>query len=120
MVIFQEPKINRTKRTVTLSPAAVLALKSHKDTQKAHCALLGESLTDEDLVFSNLTGGPRLPNTVSHAFSKITGKAGLKIRFHDLRDSHISMLITQRVHEKTISDPRGIRPLTLPWIFTDA
>ena len=48
-----------------------------------------------------------LPNTVTHAFKKIAGKAGVNIRFHDLRHTHISMLIAQGVHDKWIADRAG-------------
>ncbi len=48
-----------------------------------------------------------LANTVTHAFSRIANKVGLNIRFHDLRHSHISMLIAQGVHDKWIADRAG-------------
>lgn len=106
-VVFQEPKTTRSKRTVALPPAAVLALKAYMEKQEAHRAILGESLEENDLVFTNPTGSPMLPNTVTHAFGKIALKVGLDVTLHSLRHSHISMLIRQGVHDKAISDRAG-------------
>lgn len=107
-VVFQEPKTARSKRTVALSPAAVLALKAHRDRVEAHRAILETSLSPDDLVFANVTGSPMLPNTVTHAFTKIARRAGLaNIRLHDLRHTHISMLIKAGVHARVIADRAG-------------
>ena len=62
----------------------------------------------DDLVFANATGGPLRPNTVTQSFLKIARKAGLaNIRFHDLRHTHISMLIKAGVHARVIADRAG-------------
>jgi integrase len=48
-----------------------------------------------------------LPNTITHAFAKISRKAGLDIRFHDLRHTHVSRLIKLGVDSKHIADRVG-------------
>ena len=48
-----------------------------------------------------------LPNTVTHAFGKIADRAGLNIRFHDLRHTHVSLLIKVGVFSKAIADRVG-------------
>jgi integrase len=52
MVVFQEPKTARSKRAITLGPAAVLALKAHRERVEADRAMLGRPLAKDDLVFA--------------------------------------------------------------------
>jgi integrase len=107
-VIFQEPKSAKGRRLVALSPAAVLTLKGHRERQEADLALVGASIRDDALVFSRLDGSPYLPDTVSHAFTKITHRAGLKgIRLHDLRHAHASLMLRQGVHPKIVQERLG-------------
>jgi integrase len=79
---------------------------------EADKAALEMAATDNDLVFASPTGSPMLLNTVTHAFSKLARKAGINIRFHDLRHTHVSRLIkigpggkyiANRVEHSTIS-----------------
>jgi len=106
-VIFQQPKTSRSKRTVTLSPTAVLTLKAYRESKEADMHLIGSTLSDTDLVFSNAERQPMLPNTITHAFAKISRKAGLNVRFHDLRHTHVSRLIKSGVDSKHIADRVG-------------
>jgi len=43
----------------------------------------------DDLIFSDFEGQPINPDTVTPAFSKIAKRAGLKLRLHDLRHTHV-------------------------------
>ena len=56
-------------------------------------------VTDMDLVFCRLDGKPlHLHNIVCRDFRPVTKKAGLRrIRFHDLRQTHASLLIAAGV-----------------------
>jgi hypothetical protein len=80
MVVFQEPKTARSKRAITLGPAAVLALKAHRERVEADRAMLGRPLAKDDLVFAEpppdktSPGKPMLPNTLTHAFARIARK----------------------------------------------
>ena len=63
---------------------------------------------DDGLVFSHLNGSPYLPDSVSHAFTKIARRAGLKgVRFHDLRHTHASLMLRQIVHPKVVQESLG-------------
>ena len=107
-MVFQEPKTARSRRLIALSPAAVLALKSHREKQEADRDLMGRELTAGDLVFAHSDGSPYLPDTVSHAFKKIAGWAGLpRIRLHDLRHAHASLMLRQGVHPKIVQERLG-------------
>ena len=101
-IIFQEPKSAKGRRLVSLGPAAVLALRAHREHQGADLATLGVGLSDDVLVFSHLDGSPYLPDSVSHAFTKIARSAGLKgVRLHDLRHAHASLMLRQGVHPRS-------------------
>ena len=65
-------------------------------------------LSDDDLVFSHYDGKPLLPNTVTHAWKKLTRKCGLAgIRLHDARHTHASLLLKQGVHPKVVQERLG-------------
>jgi integrase len=107
-IVFQEPKTSRSKRTVTLSPAPILVLKAHRERVEADRFTLEMPLSGDDLVFTEPSGSPILPNTFTHAFGRIARKSGLSnIRLHDLRHTHVSRLIRQGVYSKEIADRIG-------------
>lgn len=107
-VIFRSPKTAKGNRTIALPPSAALLLKEHWEKQRLDRALLGISLSDDDLVFSHFDGSPLLPNTVTHAWIKLVRRVGLKrIRFHDTRHSHASLMLKQGVHPKIVQERLG-------------
>jgi integrase len=70
--------------------------------------MLGITLTDDDLVFSQFDGKPLLPNTVTHAWIKLVRRNGLgNIRLHDARHSHASLMLKQGTHPKIVQERLG-------------
>jgi integrase len=68
----------------------------------------GNTLKEEDLVFTQEDGKPLLPDTVSHAWVKLARLTGLKgIRLHDARHSHASSMLKQGVHPKIVQETLG-------------
>ncbi len=68
----------------------------------------GNTLTDTDLVFSNLEGGPLRPNTITRAWTTLTANCGLKrIRLHDARHTHASLMLKQGIHPKIVQERLG-------------
>lgn len=107
-IVLRTPKSAKGRRMVSLSPSAALLLQEHKNKQAAQRAMLGVSLKDDDLVFSNPEGKPLLPDTVSHAWVKIVKRAGLEgVRLHDARHSHASLMLKQGVHPKVVQERLG-------------
>jgi len=106
-VIFQEPKTERSRRTVTLSESAILVLKGHRERTESTRAALGMPISEDTLVFTNPDGGPILPNTLTHAFRRIASRAGLDISFHGLRHTHVSLLIRQGIQARYIAGRVG-------------
>lgn len=106
--IIRQPKTTKARRQVALPPTATLVLREHKEKRALECAMLGTSLRDDDLIFSQLNGGPLLPDTVSHAWTKMAKRAGLKhFRLHDGRHTHASLLLKQNVHPKVVQERLG-------------
>ncbi|MRN55626.1 tyrosine-type recombinase/integrase [Paenibacillus monticola] len=63
---------------------------------------------DHDLVCSYENGEPIKPRRVTETFAFLTGKSELsKIRFHDLRHSHASMLLNNGVNAKIGAEHLG-------------
>jgi len=108
---FQEPKSQKGKRQIALSPVAVIGLREHKqkqDLERLDCLMKGAPVANDDLVFSNSDGSPLLPNSVTHAFIKTVRRLGLHgVRFHDLRHTHATLMLKQGVHPKIVSERLG-------------
>jgi len=107
-IVFRSPKTAKGRRTVALPPSAILLLKEHWEKQKLERAMVGEPLTDDDLVFSHLDCKPLLPDSVTHAWVKLVRRVGLRgIRLHDARHSHASLMLKHGVHPKVVQERLG-------------
>ncbi|MFC1965219.1 tyrosine-type recombinase/integrase [Chloroflexota bacterium] len=106
-VVFMSPKTATGRRTIALSPSAILLLKDYREKMETESLLLGKPVADSDLVFSTL-GKHLLPNTVTHAWSKLVNHIGLKaIRLHDARHTHASIMLKQGIHPKIVQERLG-------------
>jgi len=106
--VFTQPKSAKSRRTIALSPSAILTLKEHKEKQVLERAMLGIPLKDDDLVFSTLEGKPLRPNTITRAWSTLATRAGVKvIRLHDARHTHASLMLKQGIHPKIVQERLG-------------
>jgi len=107
-LIFRQTKTAKGRRTVALPTSCMLEMINHKEEQQAIKTMLGESFTESDLVFSQPDGSPLLPDTISHAWTKIAIRAGIKgIRLHDARHSHASFMLKQGTHPKIVQERLG-------------
>ena len=106
--VFLEPKSGKSRRAVALGPAAILAIRAHREQQEAERERLGMEAGDDSLVFPNPKGLPISPATLSKAFKRIATKAGLPdAHLHLLRHSHASLLLEQGVHLKVVQERLG-------------
>ncbi len=108
-IIFRQPKTEKSRRQVALSPSTVDMLKEYQDSQnKLRLSLGYPALTDDDLVFCQYDGKPFLPNTVTHNWVKLIRRSGLNgIRFHDARHTHASLMLKQGIHPKIVQERLG-------------
>jgi integrase len=104
-----DPKTKRSRRPVLLVDMAVEALKQHRQHQDHERKVAGELWKDSTLVFSNTVGGPIWgEDLLKRSFYPLLQRAGLRrVRFHDLRHSTATLLLTCGVHPKIVSEILG-------------
>ena len=106
--IFRHPKSVGSRRTIEIPPVTVEALRRHKQMQDRARLLAGPSWKDQKLVFSTKTGTPMDTSNIFHRFQQTLRRAALpRMRFYDLRHTHASLLIAERVHPKKIAERLG-------------
>ena len=90
-----------------LSPSTTSMLRKYRESQLSNQTLMGRTPSEEDLVFSTADGSPLLPDTVTHAWVKLARRTGLKIRLHDARHTHASLMLKQNVRPKVVQERLG-------------
>lgn len=105
--IIREPKTPKARRLIAMTPSLALQLRDHRDSQSALRLLNNKPVQQDDLIFSDLEGQPINPNTVTPAFHKIAKRAGLRLRLHDLRHTHATLMLKAGVHPKIVSERLG-------------
>ena len=104
---FKEPK-NGKPRTITLPPSLVAVLRAHRLKQDGDRAVLNEAYDDGDLVFALPNGKPVQPWTFTASFRYLVKRAKVqRIRLHDLRDTHASLLGKHGVPLEVVSKRLG-------------
>ena len=103
-----EPKTQQSRRSVMIAPFALEALKKHRVSQLEAKLKAGEFWQDNDYVFCTLHGTHLNPNHVVEEFKKLLTRAGLPdVRFHDLRHSAATLLLSLGVHPKVVQELLG-------------
>ena len=106
--VESDPKTKSSRRRITLPSTAVEALKAHRIKQNEDKLLRGEKWVERGLVFTSINGGYLSAATVLRWFRVILAAAGLPhIRFHDLRHSSATILLTMGVHPKIVQERLG-------------
>ncbi len=105
----ERTKTDRGRRRVDLDPGTVAVLKARRKVQAAHRLAMGAGWRDElGLVFTEADGSPVDPESVAKVFDRRVARLGLpRIRFHDLRHSHVAHLIAAGEQPLVISRRLG-------------
>lgn len=112
--IFQEPKSRRSRRAIALGPETVRELERHREFQVRDRNLYGPEYQDHDLVVARPDGRPMYPRTFDDAWYRALKRANVpKIRFHDLRHTHASLLLKQEVHPQIVRERLGHSTITI-------
>jgi integrase len=105
---FTTPK-NGKGRSLRLTRRAVEVLRSHKAAQNTERLKLGDLWEKNDLVFCTTAGRPLdFRNVATGSFKPLLKAAGLTdIRFHDLRHTCATLLLSRGHHPKLVQELLG-------------
>ncbi len=105
---FKPPKTEKSRRGVSLPALTTEALRRHREEQQKEKVLLGDAYQDKGLVLANPIGEAWTPNALTKGFGFLLAKHDLpRVRFHDLRHTHATQLLRQKVHPKVVSERLG-------------
>jgi len=94
LIFSERTKTDRGRRKIDLDPATVAVLRAQRARQAEERLLMGSGYEDHDLVFARPDGSPLDPESVAKVFDRRVVRSGLpRIRFHDLRHTHVAHLI---------------------------
>jgi integrase len=98
-----EPKTARSRRRIDLPQIAIDSLRRHRE------AMAAEGLGSVAWVFCNTQGGAlRRSHFHKSVFKPLLKRAGLPaIRFHDLRHTSATLLLSAGVHPKVVQERLG-------------
>jgi len=108
-LMFSEPKNKKARRTIRLTNAASEALRGHRKRQAEEKLRMGTLYQDQGLVFATEIGTPLEPSNIDNrSFKPLLSKAGLRsIRFHDLRHTCATLMLSQGVNPKIAQERLG-------------
>ena len=109
-----EPKTERARRTVPLSPELVAMLKRHRARQREERMRAANQWTDTALVFTTALGTAVDPRNLSRVVEKAAATADLEgVGVHTLRHSAAFSWLEGGVHIKAVSDLLGHSSITI-------
>ena len=96
----QQPKTAASRRSITIAPFTASLLGGHIEMYAA---------ADPDaLVFTNGASNPLMePSFLGNHYKPAQARAGVKLRFHDLRHTSVALAIAEGAHPKAIQVRMG-------------
>jgi integrase len=103
------PKTKGSRRTVKLSPTVLEDLRNHLERQLREIDQAGDLWRENGLIFASESGEPLKRHYITtHQFKPLLKRAGLpQIRFHDLRHTCATLLLSKNVNPKVVSEMLG-------------
>lgn len=113
-LVFEEPKSVKSRRSVSLAPAVISALKAHRARQAETRLAAGSLWQDNGLLFPTGIGTPMDPRNLGLDYDRMIEKSKLpRIRLHDLRHTFATIGLGRGVHPKVMSDMLGHSKVSL-------
>jgi len=101
-------KTSAGNRTISISDNLVEILKAERKKILELKMKNAKTFQDHDLVFCANNGNRIFPSNLTKAFQRDIQRSGLpRIRFHDMRHTHATLLIQQNVNVKVVSERLG-------------
>jgi integrase len=109
-------KTARSRRTVKVFQTALDALTSHLTRQLGEIDRVGNAWRENGLVFASEIGAPlNRHNLTQRSFRPLLERAGLpRVRFHDLRHTCATILLSKGVHAKFVQELLGHATIAIP------
>lgn len=106
---IQTPKTEGSRRAIALTSLGVDALRAHRKRQAEERLAIGPDWEDGDLVFCTPIGGPIDGRTLLRSdFYPLLARAGVpRVRFHDLRHSAATFLVSLGVPMAVVAQILG-------------
>ena len=102
------------QRNIPLTDDAIKELKKYRKRQREEKMRLGEAYQDHGLVFCKEDGSFIDPRDFTKGFQRHLEAAGLpRVRLHDLRHTHASLLLSRGVHPKIVQERLGHSSITM-------
>lgn len=106
--VENDPKTSRSRRMIMLPLFIIEMLNQHRFNQEKARLKAGVRWKEQGLVFSNTHGGYLHPDYLLVRFHRLLKEIGLPdMRFHDLRHSAATILLSMGVHPKVVQELLG-------------
>ncbi len=105
-LVFKAPKSSK-ERVVKVPATLCEALRKHHAEQAAAKLERGPKYLDEDLVFPATDGSRWNPNAFTGQWDRFKRKHKFECRWHDLRHTQATWLLTLGVHPKVVQERLG-------------
>ena len=100
-------KTTNSRRTIDLDPRTVTVLRSWRRQQLEQRMSTGRR-SDDEFVFTRPDGGPIHPDLFSQSWDRLMRASDVRrIRLHDLRHTHATILLKAAVPVKVVSERLG-------------
>jgi len=107
-IVFEEPKTDRSRRTLALPRQMVDALRKHRETQEFDRLVAGSEWEDWALVFAQANGRPIDKHSDYDNWCQLLRDAGVRhIRLHDGRHTAATLLLSAGVHPRVVMELLG-------------
>jgi len=107
-IMRSEPKTAKGARTIDLDPGTVQFLRAHRAEQILEQRFIDHTDRDEDLVFCREDGDTYHPDFVRQSFERrVRASPVRRIRFHDLRHTHATLMLKAGIAPKIVSERLG-------------
>jgi integrase len=108
-IVIKEPKTERSRRTLALTPSLVSALLAHRDRQEFERKRAGSLWQESGLVFTTMVGTPLGARNLTREYKRHLNAASLpkEFRFYDMRHAAASLLIADGLPITAVSAMLG-------------
>jgi integrase len=108
--VLAPPKTNRGRRTIDIETETVAVLKGWRRAQLEERMGFEGAWHESAFMFTRADGRAHDPDVVSQRFDRLVLRAGLpRVRFHDLRHTHATLLLLAGVPPHVVSIRLGHR-----------